>query len=156
MIGSHWERDYPPHHHQHQAEALSLSPLAKQNNFISISTKIIRYVLSKLYVGDGDGVGVSDGDGVCLSAPAWQPWQHHLLRWWPVMSAGSRVLVLAIPATVLTHSSPAMLAVYDPHTAQAGAITTKLFIVFFFFLLWPDLVLHGMFWRNRETGLEDL
>ena len=45
-----------------------------------VSTKIIRYVLSKLYVGDGDGVGVSDGDGVCLSAPAWQPWQHHLLR----------------------------------------------------------------------------
>ena len=61
------------------------------------------------------------------------------------MSAGSRVLVLAIPATVLTHSSPAMLAVlavlavYDPvELSQAGAIRHKLYTVFYL-LVWPGL-----------------
>ena len=61
------------------------------------------------------------------------------------MSAGSRVLVLAIPATVLTHSSPAMLAVlavlavYDPvELSQAGAIRHKLYTVFYL-LAWPGL-----------------
>ena len=62
------------------------------------------------------------------------------------MSAGSRVLVLAIPATVLTHSSPAMLAVlavYDPvELSQAGAIRHKLYTVFYL-LVWSGLAWHA-------------
>ena len=71
---------------------------------------------------------------------AGEAWSHpSLLRWWPVMRR-SRVLVLLIPATVLTHSSPA------PHTGGSNQPTA--FYCFLSAQTWSFIILY------ISTGLE--
>ena len=71
---------------------------------------------------------------------AGEAWSHpSLLRWWPVMRR-SRVLVLLIPATVLTHSNPA------PHTGGSNQPTA--FYCFLSAQTWSFIILY------ISTGLE--